>query len=501
MAAPPPVHDADSVAAEGFGTVPASETLQGGPSVPPDVVRATPVGESLGGVPGGDQVPAVIPTVIAPPGDQGVKSVTGEPFGGVGGADSIIVQTQTVPHSVDGSEAFNSASDSALRRAEKACRCGKTRCLKQYCSCFRIDARCTPECKCSECYNDGSHEDERLKAVRLIRLNDPMAFKGTSLELEGFKTSRGTVKTVRGCRCRRSKCQQKYCECYGNGFKCTDNCICEECENGKGSGAPGQGGPLSPGGKAAGDTVASQLEAAAAAATGGAAGGDDATKGGRLVSVEGQGPAAIKTLRGCRCRRSKCQQKYCECYGNGLKCTDNCNCEDCENGKGGTKGAPPPPANGPPILGKDGQRPCGVDDGEKSKKRRLDGSNKAKALDDGSKEVPAAQLAALRESLHALGDKYPVVIDEGREAFDLAGRLIDEALVKSAEGSQALKIVRARDELKRIAAKKGGPEMLKALGFDEGDTSIVLDRTWLEKAREMLRAAGEVRGGIQTLNV
>ena len=94
-----------------------------------------------------------------------------------------------------------------------------------------------------------------------------------------------------------------------------------------------------------------------------------------------------------------------------------------------------------------------------------------------------------------------MVIDEGREAFDLAGRLIDEALVKSAEGSQALKIVRARDELKRIAAKKGGPEMLKALGFDEGDTSIVLDRTWLEKAREMLRAAGEVRGGIQTLNV
>jgi len=70
--------------------------------------------------------------------------------------------------------------------------------------------------------------------VRLVRLNDPMAFKGTSLELENQEvhTPNGTLKTVRGCRCRRSKCQKKYCECFGAGLKCSTNCVCEGCLNG-----------------------------------------------------------------------------------------------------------------------------------------------------------------------------------------------------------------------------------------------------------------------------
>ena len=55
---------------------------------------------------------------------------------------------------------------------EKGCRCGRSKCLKQYCACFRNDVRCRPdECVCSDCRNDGTHEQERMMAVRAIRLN------------------------------------------------------------------------------------------------------------------------------------------------------------------------------------------------------------------------------------------------------------------------------------------------------------------------------------------
>jgi hypothetical protein len=55
---------------------------------------------------------------------------------------------------------------------EKGCRCGRSKCLKQYCACFRNDVRCRPdECVCSDCRNDGRHEQERMMAVRAIRLN------------------------------------------------------------------------------------------------------------------------------------------------------------------------------------------------------------------------------------------------------------------------------------------------------------------------------------------
>jgi len=117
---------------------------------------------------------------------------------------------------------------------DKGCRCGRTKCLKQYCACFRNDVRCTSDCVCSDCRNDGKHEHDRMMAVRAIRLNSKDAFKGTDLMIDDqtVTTPKGSVKTVRGCRCKRSKCLKKYCECFGVGLKCGDNCICENCHNG-----------------------------------------------------------------------------------------------------------------------------------------------------------------------------------------------------------------------------------------------------------------------------
>ncbi|KAJ1470761.1 hypothetical protein T484DRAFT_1584320, partial [Baffinella frigidus] len=117
---------------------------------------------------------------------------------------------------------------------EKGCRCGRTKCLKQYCQCFRNDTRCGPDCVCTDCRNDGVHEEERIDAIRHIRMNNPGAFKGTALELEDqeVRTPRGSLRTVRGCRCKRSRCHKKYCECFGAGLRCTTNCVCSDCANG-----------------------------------------------------------------------------------------------------------------------------------------------------------------------------------------------------------------------------------------------------------------------------
>ena len=35
--------------------------------------------------------------------------------------------------------------------------------------------------------------------------------------------------------------------------------------------------------------------------------------------------------RGCKCKKTKCLKKYCECFHNKEKCGVFCRCEGCEN--------------------------------------------------------------------------------------------------------------------------------------------------------------------------
>jgi hypothetical protein len=56
------------------------------------------------------------------------------------------------------------------------------------------------------------------------------------------------------------------------------------------------------------------------------------TANGSTKTANGSTNGSTKTVRGCRCKQSKCLKKYCECFGLGLKCGENCICEDCMNG-------------------------------------------------------------------------------------------------------------------------------------------------------------------------
>jgi hypothetical protein len=111
----------------------------------------------------------------------------------------------------------------------KRCTCNRSRCLKLYCECFSTGKLCLDGyCKCLDCANNGvdEHEADRTRAVqRLLKKKGEKAFRNTSLE------RKREVAINEGCRCVKSRCVKKYCECYAAGLVCQDHCKCEDCEN------------------------------------------------------------------------------------------------------------------------------------------------------------------------------------------------------------------------------------------------------------------------------
>lgn len=108
-------------------------------------------------------------------------------------------------------------STSTIKKKKGGCTCKKTKCLKMYCQCFSSGKMCTEECSCYTCCNDHDH----LESLQHARMTLKVKSSSVSKQAHG-----------KGCNCKKSQCQKKYCECFNAGLPCGDSCKCSDCENG-----------------------------------------------------------------------------------------------------------------------------------------------------------------------------------------------------------------------------------------------------------------------------
>jgi len=108
----------------------------------------------------------------------------------------------------------------------RACTCKKSKCLKLYCECFAAQVVCEG-CNCHDCHNTPNHNAVRAKAMKDTKLKNPSAFE---IRVNKTENSHST-----GCKCKKSKCLKKYCECFDLGIVCGVKCKCENCKNFSGS--------------------------------------------------------------------------------------------------------------------------------------------------------------------------------------------------------------------------------------------------------------------------
>jgi hypothetical protein len=177
---------------------------------------------------------------------------------------------------VDGREGATSPSQIESSHREEVttmgCTCKKTKCLKLYCQCFAVKIYCGGNCRCLVCANVQQFEAERKDAIRNILSRNPSAFDTkfqkhkTALQKQALHQARGGTGAAGagaagfssslelahklGCKCRKSACMKKYCECYAGMVKCSANCRCTGCKNmprgglgGPGSSATGSHAP------------------------------------------------------------------------------------------------------------------------------------------------------------------------------------------------------------------------------------------------------------------
>jgi len=119
--------------------------------------------------------------------------------------------------------------------------------------------------------------------------------------VQSMAKRRIVVPPIGRCGCKKSQCIMLYCNCFHNGLKCNDDCMCKQCANTKSGNSP--------------DGAATKAKAMICQKN------PDAFKG-----------KEKKEGTGCGCKNNRCLKKYCACLKQGISCdNDSCGCIDCKN--------------------------------------------------------------------------------------------------------------------------------------------------------------------------